>query len=99
MAAHVIQIGQWNFEVESVQARKAKKFGDTFTGVAGIRIIDGVAHVKALLTKGFTKQDHASFKQYLYKELGISDVVYERYDEQNKKRIIKKRQKNYSTID
>lgn len=93
MPIHVTQVGDWNFEIESVQARKAAVFGAKYTGLAGIRIIDGVAHVKAMLTDNFTKKDYSSFKQYLQKELGVGSVVYERYDEQNKKRIIKKESK------
>jgi hypothetical protein len=62
--------GDWYAEPTEFILRKTHKFGEPFSAVCVVKIIDRKAHVVGLLSNDkITKSDYASFKQ-LIKDLG-----------------------------
>ena len=62
--------GDWLAEPTEFILRKTDKFGEPFSAVCVVKIIDRKAHVVGLLSNDkITKSDYRSFKQ-LIKDLG-----------------------------
>jgi hypothetical protein len=85
------QIGAWCFEVTGITARKVKKYGDEYTAIANIKIINDEVYIEGLLNKGppLGKSDFKIFNKLLG-ILGLPKFVYVRY----KKGVKNKRQRS-----
>ncbi len=87
----IVRIGNWEFELKQVFARKTEKFGDKFESSAVITITDGTPHIELLINKNddeFTRQDYRDFKAFL-SMLGMNKAKYARFKQGNKKEVEK----------
>jgi len=85
------QVGNWNFELKQVFARKTKVHGEEFKASAVITITDGEPHIELLINKqsdAFTKLDYREFKAFLA-QLGFENVKFARFKNSNKKEVEK----------
>lgn len=72
------QVGDWSFEIVQIRARKTPKYGEPYTAIANVTIVNGVAHIEGLLSvDGVSIKDVRSIKKYL-KDLGFDKYVHVR---------------------
>jgi len=75
---YIVEIDGWSFEVVSIRARRAPKFGDKYDAIANITVTDGIPHIEGLLTNTtLTYKDKNILRKYL-KEQGFSTGVFSR---------------------
>ena len=75
----VVKIGEWLFEVKTVRALKVGKdgvYGDEYTAIATIDIIDGKAHINSAIGQ-FTRKCFRTIFNYI-KSRGIKAINYKR---------------------
>ena len=75
----VVKDGEWLFEVKTVIARKVGKdgvYGDEYTAIATIDIIDGKAHINSAIGQ-FTRKCFRTIFNYI-KSRGIKAINYKR---------------------
>lgn len=61
-----IQVGDWSFEIVQIRARKTPKYGNPYTGICNITIVNGEPHIEGLLTtEPLTFNDVRSIKKTL----------------------------------
>ena len=71
-----IQVGDWSFEIVQIRARKTPKYGNPYTGICNITIVNGEPHIEGLLTtEPLTFNDvrsihFLSYIRYLYFNVG-----------------------------
>jgi hypothetical protein len=87
-----VRIGDWDFEVTQVRARKVKKYGAPFTSIATIDFKGNVEHLEGLLSRkeeNFSKQDfqtHVDFAQ----KMQCDTIKYTRYHQgKSREKILK----------
>lgn len=86
---HITAGENWLFEIKAVRAIKCKKYGDSYSAIASISIVDGEAHVESLFAKEkLSAQDGAEIEAYL-KKIGFTQYFYSRY-KKGKKTMNKK---------
>jgi hypothetical protein len=68
---HISVSKNWLFEIKAVRAIKTKKFGDAYSAIANISIVDGEVHVEGLLSRDkFTREDIEEIRAFV-KSLGL----------------------------
>ncbi len=74
------QIGAWVFEVTGITARKVQKYGDEYSAIATIKIVNGQLHIEGLLNNGpdLNKSDYLSLYKLL-RHCGLSEITYTRF--------------------
>ena len=90
--SHVIQVGQWLFEIKQVRAIKAKEFGLPYTATAWITVTNGKPTIEGLISKDdkkLTRQDFKDIEQFLT-ITGFKNTDWQRFNNVGKKRITKK---------
>ena len=86
-----VRIGDWEFELKQVFARKTERFGEEYEATAVITVTDGVPHIELLMNKNdddFTKKDYIAFKTFL-SLVGFKNVEFSRFKKGTKKQIEK----------
>lgn len=89
LEGHIFTQGDWTFEIKTMVARKVENYGEEFTGVANVNIVDGQAHVEALHCDDFTMTDYKNLVVFGQK-LGFSTFQYSRYSSDLKRKQVKK---------
>jgi hypothetical protein len=77
---HVIQIGDWCFEIKSLRALKTKQYGEPYHAIAQCTINGDEMYIDGLLAKDehqLGKKDWLAFKQ-LTEQLGLQGFKYHR---------------------
>lgn len=90
LVGHIFTIGAWTFEIKSIVARKTEEYGQEFTGVANINIVDGEIHVEGLHCDNFTRSDYKDIKQFAIDTLGFDKLEYSRYRFDGQRRKVHK---------
>lgn len=86
---HVINVGDWCFEVKQIRAIKAANFGLPYSATALITIVNGEPVIENLLSvDGFSRNDFKDIQRYL-NELGFKKADWRRFskDGQQKKKV------------
>ena len=72
------QVGDWNFEIVQLRARKTPEFGRPFSAVANITIANTEAHVEGLLSiEKITTTDYRTFDSVV-DMLDCNKMIYRR---------------------
>ena len=74
-----LQIGEWNFEPIQYRVRRVKKYGDKYSAVCTITIVDGEPHIEGLLSiaQG-TAKDKTDIHNFI-KLLGFDYYISSKY--------------------
>ena len=76
---HITASENWLFEIKAVRAIKAKKYGDAYSAIANISIVDGEVHIEGLLSRDkFTREDIEEIRAFI-KSLGFDECVCSHY--------------------
>ena len=84
------QIGNWNFELKQVFARKTINHGKPYTASTVITITNGTPNIELMINKSddeFCKQDIKDIKEFLT-SLGFKNAKFTR----SKKQLIENKQ-------
>ena len=82
-----MRIDNWHFEVIAVRCRKVDKYGDPYSAIVNITVVDGEPHVEgALSITQATKKDKLTLIKYI-KLLGYDSFTSSTF--KSGKRIIK----------
>lgn len=88
---HIIQVGNWLFEIKLVKAKKVSAYGEPYSGVADIFVHDSTVTIESLKCDDFTQSDKCDFEQFIEKCLALKTVKFSRYDLNLNRRTTTKR--------
>lgn len=87
--SHITASDNWLFEIKAVRAIKCQQYGNSYSAIATISIVDGEAHVEGLLSKeGLNAKDSAEIETYLM-SIGFKSYQYSRYKNGEKTMVTK----------
>lgn len=90
LAGHIFTIGEWDFKIKSMVARKVPFYGGEYVGVANVGVFAGIVHVEALHCDDFTMTDYKDIRCFIDKGLGFSTFEYSRYSSDLKRKQVQK---------
>lgn len=89
----IIQVGDWQFEVKQIFARKAKNFGDKYNASLVINNNSGVAKIELATNKKddtFSRQDYRDLKKFCTM-VGFERADFDRFKQGIKKEVARSR--------
>ncbi len=86
----VFTLGNWTFSIDRITARKTQSYGEDYSGICSLSIVNNTVHIEGLHCDEFTKSDYETLRDFAAQILGLSQIEYSRYDcNLNRKHIIK----------
>ena len=81
----IVEVNDWIFEIKSIRAIKVANYGDPYKATANLCVNNDSAFVDGVMTRDQSelKQEDLETFKILCKKLGISDVKFDNFEDQN----------------